>query len=276
MSPDQIAQWAVIGLALAAAGLTAGFVGGLFGIGGGIVIVPALYYGFSLFDVPDEVRMHAAVATSLATIMATSWRSLATHAKAGAVDFETLRAWAPWIALGATLGAIIAGLISETALLIVFGVGIMLVSANLTFGREEWRLADHPPKGGLRGVLASALGAASSMMGIGGGVFGVSIMTLCGRTIHQAVATASGFGAAIAIPGTLANIATGWNREGLPAFSLGYVHAPSFVFISLMTMLTAPYGARFAHSLSRRTLRRILAAFLALTAANMLREAFFS
>src|SRR5688572_28418581 len=114
--------------ALAAAGLFAGFIGGLFGVGGGVVIVPALYVVFGALEVDDEVRMHVAVATSISTIIATSWRSLATHAKAGAVDFGVLKSWGPWIACGAVVGALIAGFADTEALLIVFGGGLLLVA----------------------------------------------------------------------------------------------------------------------------------------------------
>jgi uncharacterized membrane protein YfcA len=260
--------------ALAAAGLFAGFIGGLFGVGGGIVIVPALYHVFGLLGVPDEVRMHAAVATSLSTIVATSWRSLATHAKAGAVDFALLRAWTPWIALGATLGAALAGASSEQALLTIFGAGLLVIAANMGFGAGRWRIAPDVPTGAGRAIVAVAIGAFSAMMGIGGGAFGVTVMTLSSRPIHQAVATASGFGAAIALPAALVNVATGWERPGLPPWSLGYVNGPGFVLLALLTMLTAPLGARLAHRLDRRALERAFAVLLAATALNILREAF--
>jgi uncharacterized membrane protein YfcA len=259
--------------ALAAAGLFAGFAGGLFGVGGGVVIVPALYHVFALSGVPDQVRMHAAVATSLSTIVATSWRSLSTHAKAGAVDFALLRAWVPWIALGAAAGAALADAAADQTLVLLFGGGLLAIAANMGFGDEQWRLARETPTGFLRVVIASAIGAVSAMMGIGGGTFGVTAMTLTGRSIHQAVATASGFGAAIAIPAAAMNILTGWGRPGLPPWSLGFVNAPGFVLLAMLTMLTAPWGARLAHRLDRLVLRRAFAVFLAVTALNLLREA---
>ncbi|MGE0046752.1 MAG: sulfite exporter TauE/SafE family protein, partial [Hyphomonadaceae bacterium] len=239
-------EFALFAAALAVAGLFAGFIGGLFGVGGGIVLVPALYHVFGLLGVPDEVRMHAAVATSLSTILATSWRSLSTHAKSGAVDFALLRVWTPWIALGAAGGALVAGLSSDETLLIVFGVGMLLIALQMGFGRDEWRLARDVPTGWPRNIIAAIIGALSAMMGIGGGTWGVLMMTLSGRTIHQAVATASGFGAAIAIPAALVNVFTGWRAPGLPPFSAGYVNLIGFVLLALLTMLTAPYGARLA------------------------------
>lgn len=266
-------ELAVMALSLAGAGLLAGFIGGLFGVGGGIVLTPALYYVFGALGVGDEVRVQAAVATSLSTIIATSWRSLSAHAKAGAVDWDILKSWSPWIVAGALGGALAAGYVSGATLLGVFGFGLLALAANMAFGRDAWRVSQHMPQGGMRAVLASGLGALSAMMGIGGGAFGVTIMTLCGRPIHQAVGTASGFGAAIAVPAVLMNIATGWGREGLGDYSLGFVHAPGFVLLAALTSLTAPYGARLAHRLDRVWLKRAFAAFLTVTALNMLWEA---
>lgn len=259
--------------ALVAAGLFAGFIGGLFGVGGGIVVVPALFYLFGGLGVPEEARAHAAVATSLATIIATSWRSLAAHRKAGAVDLEVLKSWTPWIAAGAALGALVAGLVSGRALLWVFGVAALGIAGQMAFGAANGALGQVLPKGGLRAVLASALGFVSAMIGIGGGAFGVTIMTLYGRPIRQAVATASGFGGAIAVPATIFYIISGWGAPGLPWGSLGYVNAPGFFALALLTAVVAPIGARLAHRLPQKSLQRIFAVFLAVTAVNMLHEA---
>lgn len=258
--------------ALAAAGLFAGFVGGLFGVGGGVVIVPALVYGLTLTGVPEDARVHVAVATSLSTIIATSWRSLAAHRKSGAVDEDLLRAWIPWVAGGAALGAVLAGQISGQGLLLIFGVLALLIAANMAFGSDTWRLASDMPTGAARAGVASGVGLLSAMMGIGGGAFGVTIMTLCCRPIHQAVATASGFGAAIALPAALANVVTGWGAPGLPWGSLGYVNLPGFVILAALTAITAPIGARLSHRLDRALLKRLFATFLALTAAKMLAD----
>lgn len=261
--------------ALAGAGLFAGFVGGLFGIGGGAVVVPALYFVFTALGVDEAVRMHVAVGTSLSTIVSTSWRSLATHTKAGAVDYAVLRQWWPWITFGALLGAGVAGLIETEALLVVFGAGLLLVALQMGLSSPNWRLFSDLPRGPARAGIAGAIGALSAMMGIGGGAFGVTVMTLCGRPIHQAVATASGFGAAIALPAALGYVVMGWGREGLPPWSLGFVSLPGFVVLAALTALTAPIGARLAHRLPQAALKRAFAVLLALVALNMLREALF-
>ena len=260
-------------VALIGAGLAAGFLGGLFGIGGGAIMAPALFHLFGLIDVPDEVRAHAAVATSLSTIIATSLRSVSAHAKAGAVDFEVLKAWLPWVAAGAGLGGLAAGFSQPTALLLVFGGGMIATAALMGFASPAWRIAAALPTGAARAGLVGGIGALSAMMGIGGGAFGTTLMTLCGRPIHQAVATASGFGAAIAVPGALAYVMAGWGREGLPWGSLGFVNAPGFLILAALTSLTAPFGARLAHRMDRVLLRRLFAGCLALLGANILWEA---
>lgn len=269
MSPDLL--W--FGVALIGAGLVAGFIGGLFGIGGGVVIVPALYFVFTALGIDESVRMHVAVGTSLSTIISTSWRSLSTHAKAGAVDFAVLKAWAPWITFGALMGAGLAGLASAEALLIVFGAGLLLVAAQMGLGNPSWRLAQELPTGVVRAGIAGGIGLLSSLMGIGGGAFGVTVMTLCGRPIHQAVATASGFGAAIALPASIGYVIAGWGRDGLPPYSLGFVNAPGFLALAVLTAITAPIGARLAHRLPQQTLKRAFAIALGVIALNMLREA---
>ncbi len=261
-------------LALIGAGLLAGFVGGLFGIGGGVVVVPALYLVFTALGIDEDVRMHVAVGTSLSTIISTSWRSLSTHMKAGAVDVSVLKAWAPWISFGAVLGAVVAGLVNTETLLVVFGAGLLLIAAQMGLGSPNWRLAPALPSGVPRALTAGGIGLFSSLMGIGGGAFGVTVMTLCGRAIHQAVATASGFGAAIALPAALGYVIAGWGREGLPPWSIGFVSLPGFVVLAALTAITAPIGARLAHQLPQLSLKRAFAIVLGLVALNMLREAF--
>lgn len=262
-----------LALGLIGAGLFAGFIGGLFGIGGGVVIVPMLYLLLTALGVDEAVRMHVAVGTSLSTIIATSWRSLATHAKAGAVDFEILRAWAPWIAAGAAAGSLAAGFANTETLLMVFGAGLLLVALQMGLGNPDWRLAPALPTGAPRALIGAAIGALSAMMGIGGGAFGVTVMTLCGQPIHRAVATASGFGAAIAVPATLGFIVTGWGAPTQLPLSLGYVSLPGFLAVAALTAATAPIGARLAHQLPQQALKRAFAIVLAVLALNMLREA---
>ncbi|MCA8900886.1 MAG: sulfite exporter TauE/SafE family protein [Hyphomonas sp.] len=264
-----LAQYWPLLVALAVAGAAAGLAAGLFGIGGGAIIVPVLYFLFSAMGY-GETAMHVAVSTSLATIILTSARSVMAHHKHGAVDWSIIRTWAPWIVLGALIGMSLTGFLSKRALLGTFGALAFVLSAQLFFGRPTWRLADDMPGGLPRAGLGTAIGALSALMGIGGGTFGVSLMTLYGRPIHKAVGTAAGWGVAIGLPSAIAAIVIGWGREGLPPFSFGHVNLAAFVMISIFTVTMAPVGASLAHKLDAARLRRLFAILLALVAARML------
>ncbi len=269
-----IAEFAPLVLALSIAGLFAGLAAGLFGIGGGAVIVPVLYFLLTGIGY-EETAMHVAVSTSLATIIVTSARSVMAHHRRGAVDWAILRGWAGWIMIGALAGMVLAGNISAGGLTAIFGSMAFLLSAQLFFGRPGWRLAQDMPKGAARAGLGTGVGALSALIGIGGGTFGVSLMTVCGRSIHTAVATSAGFGVAIGIPGAIAAIITGWGHAGLPPVSLGYVNLPAFALISVFTVMMAPVGVALAHRLNAALLRRLFAIMLAVAGARMLYSVLF-
>lgn len=255
--------------AMIGAGLFAGLIAGLFGVGGGTVIVPTLFYAFSTLGLGGDRNLHTAVGTSVAVIIAVSIRSLGAHRKHGAVDEAVLKGWTPWIGLGAAIGAALAGVSSDEGLALVYAAVALLVAAQLGLGNERWRVAPDLPTGWIRRVVGVVLGSASAMMGVGGGALGSMLMTLCGRPIHQAVATASGFGLAIGVPAALGFIVFGWQAEGRPPLSIGYVNVPGTVIMGLLTTAAAPFGARLAHRLDRVLLRRLFAAFLVLTAASV-------
>ncbi|RZJ03715.1 MAG: sulfite exporter TauE/SafE family protein [Brevundimonas sp.] len=252
--------------ALVAAGLAGGIVAGLFGVGGGTVIVPAVFYAFEVLGVGGESNLHTAIGTSLLTIVATSWRSLKAHRSHGAVDEDVLKTWTPWVAGGALIGAAVAGVTSMEGLAIVYGVCLALIAAQLGLMPERFTLRTDLPTGWWRRGLGSLIGGLSAMMGIGGGSFGGMMMTLCGRPIHQAVATASGFGVAIGTAATLGFVAFGWNAAGRPPFSLGYVNVPGAIVMAVLTTAVAPWGAKLAHSLDKRILRKAFAVYLLATA----------
>lgn len=269
MAPDVLP----LVIAMLCAGAVAGLIGGLFGIGGGVILVPTLYHLLTALQLGGDRAVHIAVATSLATIISTSVASLRSHHRTQNVDWALLRAWTPWIALGAVVGGVIAQAISGAVLAVVFGVLALATAVRFALSQSRpVQLAAELPKGLLQAFLGVSLGIASALMGIGGGVFGVLIMTMCGRSIHQAVATASGFGLAIAVPAVLANIATGWNAPDLPPFSLGYVNIGAALILGGMTAITAPFGARLAHRLDRRKLQTLFAICLAIVALNMIWE----
>lgn len=269
LDADTIAALLPLALTLAAAGIVAGILAGLFGVGGGIILVPVLFEIFGIAGISDTVRMHLALGTSLATIMLTSLRSVHAHHQHGAVDWTLLKTFSAATALGVVAGGTVAGLISGDALKGIFVVLALLIAVQLGFGREDWRLASNVPRGLGAQMVAFAIGIASALMGIGGGTFSVMALTLCAVPIHRAVATAAGLGFVIAVPGALSYAVAGWNAPGLPPYSLGFVSLIGFALIAPATMIAAPWGARLAHALSRRTLRHAFAVFLALTALRM-------
>ncbi|HWQ87518.1 sulfite exporter TauE/SafE family protein [Brevundimonas sp.] len=259
--------------ALVAAGLAGGIVAGLFGVGGGTVIVPAVFYAFEVLGVGGEGNLHTAIGTSLLTIVATSWRSLRAHRSHGAVDEAVLKTWTPWVGFGALIGAAVAGVTSMEGLAIVYGVCLALIAAQLGLMPERFTLGSGLPTGWARRGLGSLIGGLSAMMGIGGGSFGGMMMTLCGRPIHQAVATASGFGVAIGAAASLGFVVFGWDAAGRPPFSLGYINVPGAIVMAVLTTAVAPWGAKLAHSLDRRVLRKAFAVYLLATALSVVAKA---
>jgi uncharacterized membrane protein YfcA len=252
--------------------LLSGFAGGLFGIGGGIVTVPALYAVFSALGVDPGHSLKTAVGTSLAVIVVTSLRSLAEHGRSGHVDARVLRAWAPWIALGAAAAGLLARHVPGEALATVFVAGAFFIGARRLFGRQKIATA-HPRD--LTDVrihipLGIGTGAASTLMGLGGGAVGVMMMRWSGRSMHEAVATASGFGVAVALPGAAGFVVSGWEHAGLPPLSFGYVNAPAFVLMALASAATAPFGARIAHRTRGELLSRLFALYILAAAAGLL------
>ncbi len=255
--------------ALLAAGVFAGIIAGLLGVGGGIVAVPVLFHVFTLLDLDKAIVMHLAVGTSLAIIIPTSISSLRSHFKRGAVDMSLLKAWAPAMIGGVILGSILAGFANSTFLIAVFASVALLVAANLAFGRPDWRLGERMPSGPRAHFMAGTIGGLSTMMGIGGGTFGVSVMTLFGYPIHRAVGTAAGFGVLISLPGTIGFIVNGLGVPDRPPFSLGYVNLVGFALLASASVVSAPLGVWLAHSLNRTALLRAFALFLFLTSMRM-------
>lgn len=266
---DLLNQYWPLLVGLATTGALAGLAAGLFGIGGGAIIVPVLFFLFDAMGYPESA-MHVAVSTSLATIILTSARSVMAHHKRGAVDWALLRAWVPWIMLGSAIGMMLANYISGEALTLIFGTLAFILAAQLFFGRPGWNLADDMPGGMAKVGLGTGVGGLSAIMGIGGGTFGVSLMTIFGRPIHTAIATAAGFGISIGLPGAVMATIVGQGAEGLPPFSLGYVNLAAFVLISIFTVSLAPVGAALAHKLDPVRLKRSFGVLLALVAARML------
>lgn len=255
------------GVLLVAGGLT-GILAGLFGVGGGALMVPVLFEAFGFLGVADSARMQLAVGTSLAIIIPTSLCSYSGHLSRGAVDTGLLRSWALPIVFGVVIGVIIARYTSPIVMQIVFVAVAGINAIKLISGTTRWNIANDLPRGLALRFYGWTIGLLSSLMGIGGGQIANIIMTLHGRGIHQAVATSAGIGVLISVPGAIGYILAGWGRADLPADAIGFVSLLGLALFLPTTFLTANLGVRLAHSMSRRNLEIAFGLFLALVSAR--------
>jgi uncharacterized membrane protein YfcA len=245
------------------AGFITGVLAGLFGIGGGALIVPVLYEVFRVLGVPDEVRFQLCVGTSIAIIVPTNVFSYFTHRGKGAVMMDVVRAWAVPAVIGVAAGSIIAAFAPGGVLKFAFVLIASVIAFKLLFGRDSWQLADDLPGRASMIAYGMFVGLASSLMGISGGSISNMILTLYGKPIHKAVATSAGLGVPITIAGTIGYILAGLPQQSLmPPFSLGFVSLIGFALMAPVSSLTAPYGARLAHALSKRRLEIAFGCFL--------------
>lgn len=257
-------------LLLIATGALSGFLAGVFGIGGGAILVPVLYECFRIVGVPLEVRMPLCIGTSLAIIIPTSLRSFQAHYRRGAVDMAILRLWWLPIVIGVVAGSVVARYAPERLFKIVFVCVAYAAAVRLVFARESWKLGGDLPKGGLMRVYGFCVGILSTLMGIGGGLFSNLLMTFYGRPIHQAVATSSALAVLISIPGALGYVYAGWPAAATyPAivalqvpFALGYVSLIGAALVMPMSLVTAPLGVRAAHAMPKRTLEIAFGCYL--------------
>lgn len=254
----------------------AGTLAGLLGVGGGIVIVPVLYWltEVALLPVADDVALHFAMATSLLTIIPTSISSARAFHKKGSIDIKLFRSWAPFMAIGALIGGWLAANIDADALSGVFGCIALLVTINM-LNPHSIILADAPPTSlRAQAAIAGPIGTFSAMMGIGGGTLSVPAMTLLSFPVHKAVGTAALFGLVIAVPGIMGYAAAGQYISGLLRYSIGYINVPAALIISTATFIFAPQGVKIAHRLNARGLKIAFALFLGISGVKMLSETF--
>ncbi len=250
-------------------GAAAGLSAGLLGIGGGLIIVPILFFVFSHQQVPVEHVMHMALATSLATIIITSLSSARAHHKRGAVLWPVVFSLSPGIVIGAWLGAMVASALATGVLRPVFGVFELLVAIHLLV---NYKPSTHTTSiSRTRSMVGgTVIGSISSIVGIGGGTLTVPFLLWHSVSIRNAVASSAACGFPIAVAGTAAFVVSGWNAEGLPPWTLGYVSLPAFALIIITSTITAPVGAALAHRLPERTLRILFALFLLALSMKML------
>jgi uncharacterized membrane protein YfcA len=259
-----------LGVAMLLTGVVGGILAGMLGVGGGIVIVPMLEFALGMAGVDPSIRMHIAVATSLATIIPTSISSSRAHFKLGAVDVSLARRWAIWIFIGALLGTWVASQVHSRVLSAIFAAVALLMALKMILPLDGKTLTESVPRGPVVIPAPTLIGFISTMMGIGGGSMSVPILTLLGEPIHRAVGTAALFGLLIAIPGTLGFMVTGYAHPMLPYGSIGFVNLIGFALIAPTTVLAAPLGARLAHAMNRRHLTLFFGVFLLIVAVRMI------
>jgi uncharacterized protein len=261
-------ELAVFAVAIAAAGVVSGLLAGILGIGGGAVLVPVFYQVFGLLGVEEVVRMHLSVGTSLAIIVPTSIRSFSGHYARDAVDMALLRSFVFAVPAGVVLAALTAASISSAGLRIIFAVVVLVIGLRMLFDRENWRLGTEIPGNPARSAVGMLIGFLSTLMGIGGGVMNNTFMSLYGRPIHQTVATSSGVGVLIAIPGTIGYVWAGWAHPALPVLSTGFINWIAVALVIPIALIVTPYGVRIAHALKKRQLEIAFGAFCMVVSAR--------
>ena len=262
---------ALLVAATAAGAVATGILAGLFGIGGGGVIVPVLYEVFRVLGVPEDVRMQLCIGTSFAIIVPTTFRSYFTHRTKGIALPDVVRRWTIPAILGVASGAAIAAVAPAVVFKLAFAIVAGIISTKLLFGRESWRLADDLPQGPAMLPFGYLIGLCSSLMGVSGGSLSNIIMTLYGKSIHAAVATSAGLGVPIAVVGALGFMLAGLPHQSeLPPLSIGYVSLIGFAVMAPISSYVAAFGAKLAHATPRRRLEIIFGLFLAIMSVQFL------
>jgi uncharacterized membrane protein YfcA len=264
-------ELALLALAIVAGGVLTGLLAGLFGVGGGAIIVPVLYEVFRFMGVADDIRMQLCVGTSLAIIIPTSIRSFQTHRARGNLPVGILKTWALPVIAGVVVGGLIAAVAPASVFKAAFAVMALLVGAKFLFAKESWRLGETLPGRFLMSVYGLFIGLYSALMGVGGGSVSTVILTLYGQPIHTAVGLSAGIGVIISIVGAIGFALAGLPFQALmPPFSIGYVSLIGLALMGPVSALAAPYGARIAHALSRRRLELAFGIFLWLIALRFI------
>lgn len=266
----ELTEIIIILAVLATTGFLAGFGAGVMGIGGGAILVPVFFQIFNHIGVNPDISMHLSIGTSLAIIVPTSVQSLRSHYARGAVDVGLLKRWALPVLAGVLCGALVANYVSSEALRAIFAVIACVVSIKLFMGKVTWKLGDDLPGNPLLSIYGVIIGLFSTLMGIGGGVIGNTLQTLYNRPIHNAVATSSGLGFLISLPGAIGFMWAGSGAADLPAYSIGFVNLVIFALIAPISFFAAPLGAKVAHAMPKRKLELFFAAFLMIVSVRFI------
>jgi uncharacterized membrane protein YfcA len=266
-----LGELAWLAAAVFVAGILTGIFAGLFGIGGGAVILPVLFEAFRILDVPEDVRMQLCVGTSLAIIAPTTIRSYLAHRAAGFVIAPVMRAWTLPALVGVAIGAIAAAYAPPSMFKAVFVLIAGAIAAKLLFGRANWVVASQLPGPVAMALYGFLIGLASSLMGVSGGSLSTIVLTFHGAPIHNAVATSAGIGVPITIAGTIGYMLAGWSHQAeLPPLSIGFVSLIGVAIMAPISSYVAPYGARLAHALPKRKLEIAFGLFLLAAAVRFL------
>jgi uncharacterized membrane protein YfcA len=253
----------LLAAAIIAGGVVAGVLAGLFGVGGGVIVVPVLYEVFRLLGVPDAVHMQLCIGTSLAIMTPTNIRSYRAHRATGAVLTDVVRRWTPGVLIGIAIGSLIATFAPSSVFKIAFVVIAAIIASKMLFGQQSWRLGNELPNNGLAHLYGLGVGLMASLTGVSGGSLCTIVLTLYGKPIHQAVATSAGIVVPIAIAGTIGYMLAGLPHQAdMPPLSIGFVSLIGFVLMAPLSSFTASYGAKLAHALSRRKLEIAFGLFL--------------
>jgi len=256
---------------IAGAGILVGVLAGLFGIGGGAIIVPALYEVFRVMEVPEDVRIQLCIGTSLAIIVPTTVRSYIEHKKKGAVIPQVFRLWALPAVAGVAIGSVIASFAPAAVFKITFVVFVGFISTKMLFGGDRWNLGSDLPGRGMQALYGFITGLFSSLVGVSGGAASNAVLTLYGQPMQRAVATSAGVGVPITIAGTFGYMLAGWSHMAqLPPLSIGFVSVIGFVLMAPVSSYMASYGVRLAHWLPRRKLEIAFGCFLILVALRFI------
>ena len=254
-------------------GLLVGFLAGLLGVGGGIIIVPITYFILINLGYSIDTAMHVAVASSLGTICFTSLSSIRSHLILGNANISIVKKWVFGIVLGSIIGSLLASIISGEILIIIFIFLAFVISINMGLQQEPLLISKEIPSSNIINFLISSIiGFLSVLIGIGGGSFTVPVLTMFSKKIHEAVGTSAVIGFFIALPGVIIFMITGNFKETLPEYSIGYVNIPIVLLVSLTSVFTANIGAKFASKINKITLRRIFAIFLLFTCLSLIIE----
>jgi uncharacterized protein len=266
-----IGELAWLAASVMVAGVVTGILAGLFGIGGGAVIVPVLFEVFRLLGVPEAVRMQLCIGTSLAIIVPTAMRSYRAHKVRGFALPEVVRRWALPSMAGVAVGSALASVAPPDVFKAAFVLIACLIAARLLAGADGWVLGSELPGAAAMTGYGFAIGLCSSLMGIAGGSLVTMVLVLYGRPIHSALATAAGLGVPITLAGTIGYVLAGLPHQALlPPLSLGFVSVIGVVLVAPLSSWVAPFGARLAHRLPKRQLEVGFGLFLLLVASRFL------